>query len=236
MRKTLVSLALAAAIMTSVSVPAFATKKFNMGVFDGKDYVNVIADDMTGISFAFPRFGTIEDGGTYIVLDDGSRVSVSSSLQLTDSADICFLQFTRTSSFPAGLNSVIVKIGDNRYTFFNGQINPVTAGEIVLEEFDIPMKKELTSFMNDLIEHADEEIKVRLVCTSRDYDFILTNDMKAQILVMYGLYIDGGGTRESNMHDITEYDSVIVEKNGKRIQGNVTEKLLRVALEAFVNS
>ena len=42
MRKRLISFALAATIMVSTSLPAFATKKFDMSVFDGKDYVGVV--------------------------------------------------------------------------------------------------------------------------------------------------------------------------------------------------
>ncbi len=76
MRKRLISFALAATIMVSASLPAFATKKFDMSVFDGKDYVGVVTDDMAGWTLAFPRFGTIEEGGTYIVSDDDSRLSV----------------------------------------------------------------------------------------------------------------------------------------------------------------
>ena len=117
MRKRLISFALAATIMVSASLPAFATKKFDMSVFDGKDYVGVVTDDMAGWTLAFPRFGTIEEGGTYIVSDDDSRLSVSSSLHLNDTYDFYYLDFNRTGSFASGFNSVIVKIGDNRYNF-----------------------------------------------------------------------------------------------------------------------
>ena len=51
MRKRLISFALAAAIMVSASLPAFATKKFDMSVFDGKDYVGVVTDDMAVFIF-----------------------------------------------------------------------------------------------------------------------------------------------------------------------------------------
>lgn len=236
MKKKLVSLALAVVMMASVSMPALATSKFNMGVFDGRQDAFVYTDEMTGSSLVFPRIGVIEDGGTYISFDDGSRISVSSSLRLTDSFDICFLNFSRTGLFSTGLNSVIVKIGDNRYTFSNGQTDATTVDGIVLEDFNIPIKKELIPFMNDFIEHSSDEIKVRFVCDTKYYDFVLTNDMKSQILVIYDLYVTGNGTRERNLHDITECDSTIVLKNGKRIEGNVSEKILITLLDGIVNS
>ena len=141
MRKRLISFALAATIMVSTSLPAFATKKFDMSVFDGKDYVGVVTDDMTGWTFAFPRFGTIEEGGTYIVSDDDSRLSASSSLYLNDTYDFYYLDFNRTGSFASGFNSVIIKIGDNRYNFSNGQTDSTVSEGIVLESFSLPMKK-----------------------------------------------------------------------------------------------
>lgn len=55
MRKRLISFTLAATIMVSASLPAFATKKFDMSVFDGKDYVGVVTDDMTGWTFVEVR-------------------------------------------------------------------------------------------------------------------------------------------------------------------------------------
>lgn len=146
MRKRLISFALAATIMVSTSLPAFATKKFDMSVFDGKDYVGVVTDDMTGWTFAFPRFGTIEEGGTYIVSDDDSRLSASSSLYLNDTYDFYYLDFNRTGSFASGFNSVIIKIGDNRYNFSNEQTDSTVSEGIVLESFSLPMKKKTRSF------------------------------------------------------------------------------------------
>ncbi len=236
LKKKLVALALAATMMISVSTPALATSKFNMGVFDGRQDVSIVSDEMSGTSLVFPRLGTIEDGGTYVSFDDGSRASVSSSLQITDSFDLCFLDFTHTGPYFTGLNSIIVKIGDNRYTFSNTQINSTTIDGIVIESFRVPIKKELISFMNDFIEHSNDEIKVRFVGNVNDYDFVLTDDMKAKILVLYDLYVEGDGTRERNMHDITELDDTVVEKNGKRVKGNLAEKVLISALRTLLES
>ena len=236
MKKRLISFVLAVTIIVSTSLPAFATKKFDMSVFDGKDYVGVVTDDMTGWTFAFPRFGTIEEGGTYIVSDDDSRLSASSSLYLNDTYDFYYLDFNRTGSFASGFNSVIVKIGDNRYNFSNGQTDSTVSEGIVLESFSLPMKKELVPFMNDLAEHINDEIKVRFVGIYKDYDFALTYDMKLKILVMYDLYVAGNGTLNKNLRDITDLDRTIVSKNGEIIDGHRDEKILRTVLEGVVDS
>ena len=233
MKKKLVSLALAATMMISASVPAFATSAFNMGVFDGRQDVSIVSDEMSGTSLIFSRLGTIEDGGTYISFDDGSRISVSTSLRLTDSVDVCFLDFSRTGSFFSGLNSIIVKIGDNRYTFSNAQTTSTAIDGIALESFSIPIKRELVSFMNDFSEHSDDEIKVRFVGDVKSYDFVLTDDMKNQISVLYDLYAQGGGTRDKNLRNITDVDPTIVSKNGTIVDGHVKEEIIDAFFHAL---
>lgn len=232
LKKKVVSLALAAAMMISISVPALATSAFNMSVFDGRQDVSISSDDMSGTSLVFPRLGTIEDGGTYLSFDDGSRISVSASLQLTDSLDLCFLDFSHTGSFFTGLNSVIVKIGDNRYTFSNTQLDSTIIDGIVLESFRVPVKRELTSFMDDFIEHSNDEIKIRFVGDIKNYDFVLTDDMKSRILTLYDLYAQGGGTRDSNLRSVTLIDPTIVAKNGKTIDGLAKDKAIDAAIHA----
>ena len=154
----------------------------------------------------------------------------------TDVYDFYYLDFNRTGSFASGFNSVIVKIGDNRYNFSNGQTDSTVSEGIVLESFSLPMKKELVPFMNDLAEHINDEIKVRFVGIYKDYDFALTYDMKLKILVMYDLYVAGNGTRNKNLQDITDLDGTIVSKNGEIIDGHRDEKILRTVLEGVVDS
>ena len=120
-----------------------------------------------------------------------------------------------TGSFASGFNSVIVKIGDNRYNSSNGQTDSTVSEGIVLESFSLPMKKELVPFMNDLAEHINDEIKVRFVGIYKDYDFALTYDMKLKILVMYDLYVAGNGTRNKNLRDITDWTEPLSVKMEK---------------------
>lgn len=54
LKKKIVSLALAATLLVSVPVSAFATTKFNQGVFDGRDDLRVVTDTMTGETSVVP--------------------------------------------------------------------------------------------------------------------------------------------------------------------------------------
>lgn len=238
MRKKLVSLALAATIMVSTSLPAFATKKFDMSVFDGRQDVWFSSDEMTGKTYVFPYNMGNTGESSNIYADDGSSMGASVSLKITDSYDYYNLSFSRLGNTYMGLYEVIVKIGDNRYMFWNFSDTTSMFDEFgYFESVTVPMKKELIPFMNDLIAHKDDEIKVRLVGTSQSFDFVLNDTMKAEMLTMYSLFVDGNGTREKNLHDLTEWgDKTIVEKNGKVIQGNITEKILVAALDSALRS
>lgn len=238
MRKKLVSLALAATIMVSTSLPAFATKKFDMSIFDGRQDVWFTSDEMKGETYVFP-YNMGNDGESNIIYaDDGSSMGIGASLEITDSYDYYNLSFSRSGATYMGLYEVIVKIGDNRYTLWRFSDTASTFDEFgYFECVTVPMKKELIPFMNDLIEHKDDKIKVRFVGSYISYDFVLTDTMKTEILTMYDLFVDGNGTREKNLHDLTEWgDKTIVEKNGKVIQGNITEKILTAALDSALHS
>ena len=66
-------------------------------------------------------------------------------------------------------------------------------------------------FMQDLIQHRDEEIKVRLVGANREMEFVLTQAMKDGIIGLYDRYVMAGGTRQENMDLITQGNTVNVE-------------------------
>lgn len=84
LKKKVVSLALAAAMMISVSAPALATSAFNMSVFDGRQDVSISSDDMSGQTSVFLSGDSYSSA---IPFDDGSLLIVDSSLFLDDSYD-----------------------------------------------------------------------------------------------------------------------------------------------------
>lgn len=220
--KKIVSLALAAAIMVSVSVPALATSSFDKNVFNDRQDISVSEYEMDGVTIVTIVPDYFKDS---VVLFDNAFVLVNPKIGLTDNFDLYSFCFDYYGVNYSGLKSIIIKIGDNRYTFSNcGPSVSLTSDNFIHESISFPLKRETVKFMSDLAEHRDESIQVRLVGNSQNWDFALTDDMKNSILTLYDLYSRGGGTRDKNMRDITMSDSVVVSKNGKVIDGLAKEK------------
>ncbi len=230
LKKKLVALTLAATMMISVSTPALATSKFNMGVFDGRQDVTVFSDDMSGKS-TISLYG--DSYSSYIPFDDGSILTVQPSLYLTDSYDYYNIYFDCFGTSPVGMTGIIIKIGDNRYSFSNCYASHSTVDNTVLDTISLTLKRETVDFMNDFAEHKDEEIKVRITGTYATLDFSLTDEMKNEILTLYDLYAQGGGTRDKNLRDITDIDPAIVSKNGKLIDGHKKEKIIDALIHSL---
>ena len=91
------------------------------------------------------------------------------------------------------------------------------------------MKDQTTDMMKDFANHRSDEIRVRLTGSAKSIDFVLTDTVKNTLLDMYDLYVAGGGMRSGNMYQISEFDPVHVEKNGKRVIGNVVTTVLDLA-------
>lgn len=78
----------------------------------------------------------------------------------------------------------------------------------------MPGGKRMLSFMDDLIQHQNDEIKIRLQGTTQSFDFTLTDEMKNEILTLYDVYVNGGGIRKSNLDGISLVEKTVVTKNG----------------------
>lgn len=232
LKKKVVSLALAAAMMISVSAPALATSAFNMSVFDGRQDVSISSDDMSGQTSVFLSGDSYSSA---IPFDDGSLLIVDSSLFLDDSYDTYKIYFNCFEPSLAGMESIIIKIGDNRYNFSNCYTSQSRVNDnTVMETIAIMMKRETVGFMNDLKDHKDEEIRVRINGTYETLDFSLTDEMKNEILTLYDLYAQGGGTRDSNLRSVTLIDPTIVAKNDKTIDGLAKDKAIDAAIHALL--
>lgn len=219
LKKKIVSLALAAALLVSVPVSAFATKGFNQGVFDGREDIIVGRDDMEGQTIVLPSYDYY--GSTCTWLSPDAFITIRPGMVLDDDSDSFILTFDYLGRSFANLNSIIIKIGDNRYTFSNCYTSrSLTEDFLASEQISFFMKKETVGFMKDLSNHHDEEIKVRLNGSAQSFDFILSDEAKNCLLGLYDLYSSGGGTRETNLLKLTHHDTVIVERNGKVVIGD----------------
>lgn len=229
--KKLISLILSAALVFSLSMPAFATKKFDTSVFDGRDDFTISGDEMAGTLAVIP---VTEHFKGSIVLFDRAFVITSPFIYLNDDNDLYLFHFDCYGLDFSGLNSIIIKIGDDRYTFSDCYISTsVTTDNFIHESIGFFLKRETVGFMKDFVEHRDEEIKVRLVGAYQNQDFSLTDDMKNQLLTLYDLYTSGGGTRDQNLLSITNTDRVVVEKNGKVVDGHIKEEVIDTLFQAL---
>lgn len=229
LKKKMVSFALAAALLASVPVSAFATKGFNQGVFDGREDIQITSDAMTGETTVIP-VALSSDQMIIPVPDSGAVITVQPGIFLDDDKDTYLLVFDYLGVDWAKLNGIIIKIGDNRYSFTNCYSSRTIDDGYASEYVAFFMKDQTTDMMKDFADHRDEEINVRLVGSAKSIDFVLTDTVKNTLLDMYDLYAAGGGLRSSNMYQVSEFDPVHVEKNGKRVIGNVVTTVLDLAV------
>lgn len=228
MKKRFISMVLAVLFLVSVPLSALATSGFNQRVFDGHDNIVVDFDDMEGLTSVIPNRQYY--ASNFIILPDSSMVFPRSNIVLGDSFDFYTLTFNYYGRDPVGMNEIIFKIGDNRYSFSNCYTSrSVSDSGLTFESISFCAKKQTKDFMQDFANHRDDEIRVRISGSVQTLDFVLSDESKSCILDLYGLYVSGGGTRESNMFKITETDTVHVEKNGKQVIGNVVTTVLDLA-------
>lgn len=182
LKKRIVSLALAAMLLVSVPISAFATTKFNQGVFDGRDDLRISTDIMTGETSVVPT--ALDDGQMIIpVLDAGAIITVQPGIFLDDSKDTFILMFDYLGGDWAKLNGIIIKIGDNRYSFTNCYSSRSIDDGFASEYVAFYMKDQTAGMMKDLAEHRDDEITVRLTGSAKSIDFVLTDTVKTHYLI-----------------------------------------------------
>lgn len=211
MRKKLVSLVLVAALFFTIPLSAFATARFNKSVFYNYDGLFTAYDDMEGIFFV-RQSDTVQMS---LWTDATSMVTLEPEVFIADNLDAFLFQFSYLTLSPAEFDSIIFKIGDNRYNFSNCYVSSSMSDDgIYSESISFYVKKEIIPFMQDFIKHNEEEIKVRIRGTYKTLDFVLSDAMKTGLTDLYLLYVAGGGTNDLNMSTISSSDPVIIARNG----------------------
>lgn len=189
-------------VISLVLFSATALAEFDSSVFAGVDNVFVSIDDMEGVGYidltskepcffdpnyskykycAFYPSVRIDEKGTGVLRMFGSFYG----------EDWAFF------------DSMIIKIGNNRYTFseiYNDR-NVVEHAE-VNEELAIVMDSTTEVFVRDFIENADGEIKVRWCGDKYNVDFTMTDTMKSSFKTFFEKYIEAGGYDSSNIDNV----------------------------------
>ena len=107
------------------------------------------------------------------------------------------------------INEIVFKIGDNR-CFFTSDQGPINVRQesysngIVKEQLLIVLDANSISFMQDFIEHRDEEILVRFSGADSVMDFALTKEIKDATIGLYDRYVMAGGTQPESLQTVTD--------------------------------
>ena len=214
LKKKIVSFALAAALLVSVPVSAFASPAFNAQVLNGRNDITINIDDMTDVIYLNPS--SLYDGSMLVRPTAYTAILIDPHISLTDAFDFFDLSFSYHGYNLANLNMIAVKIGDNRYLFSKCRVSSSvddTDGTIY-ENISFTVKNEILPFMNDFVSHKDSEIKVRLIGNSSSFEFVLTDTMKRDICDMYNLYVSGGGLSQPDFHLLSYATETTVTRNG----------------------
>lgn len=209
MKKKILALMFAVLLAIMVPISAFATGSFNKAVFDNADDLTVKADDMSGITNIYST--SLSNGKAAIYVDWYTTITVMPTISLSDEVDGYLLGLYYVGQNWAFINNIIVKIGDHRYTISDFDVSrKVRSGSSVQEYICLFANSETIPMIQDLIEHRDEEIKVRFSGSNKNIDFTLTDDIKNGMINLYNLYVAGGGTNEKNIDLITKLDKTTV--------------------------
>lgn len=199
MKKRLVALITILLLVASLSLSTFAANGFNKAVFDNAEDVSMKRDDMTGQLVAVSE-SLLGIDGIAFPESGGGYVNTYMGVSISDSMNLSLLVFKYYASDWAFINRAIIKIGDKRYTFDNLDTSyNVLKDARINETFSIEITSKSMQMMTDLINHRDEDIKIRLHGTKRDIDFVLTDEMKNGIINIWNLYVAGGGTSKESM-------------------------------------
>lgn len=210
MKRKIFAVAMAIVLCVTMSLSAFATTRFNKAVFDTADDITVESDDMSGITSV--KSTSLAKGKGAIYVDWYTTVTVMPNISLSDEIDGYLLGLYYVGEDWAFINNIIVKIGDHRYTISDFDVSrKVRSGGSVQEYICLFANNETIPMIQDLIEHRDEEIKVRFSGSSKNIDFVLTDDIKNGMINLYNIYVAGGGTNKENIDLITELDKTTVK-------------------------
>ena len=218
MKKRIGSLVVAVLLSVATAVSAFATSEFKVSAFQDVDDYQIDIDDMTGeISISIK---SLLNESEFVGTDD-YLLAFYPMVTTNNDFDMFLFAVMYLGYQSENINQVIVKIGDNRYFFSDVELDMdglpewytsmIDSYGLVMELPVFIIDNRTIPFMQDLIQHRDEEIKVRLVGANREMEFVLTQAMKDGIIGLYDRYVMAGGTRQENMDLITQGNTVNVE-------------------------
>ena len=207
MKERIGSLVVSTFLAASVALGAAATSNFDISVFQNVDDIQMQYDAMTGEAFIYNKSLVIDGKGMIAVNDHVAEVLPM--VNSDESVDAFMLNLNYYGYSWMNINEIVFKIGDNRY-FFTSDQGPINARQevysngMVQEQLVIVFDANSLSFMQDFIEHRDEEILVRFSGASGVMDFALTKEIKDAAIGLYDRYVMAGGTQPESLKTATD--------------------------------
>lgn len=216
MKRKFISLLLAFFLSISISISAFASAGFNRSVFNGRDDIAVSYDDSKKVTRVYTQDWI--DGKTSVDFKPRGLIITTPRIDTVeadnDSLDIFEFGFDYFGHNWANLNEISISINGTQYNFSECIISHTTEYEnLVHESISFYLKNDSMPFMDYFVKHQSTEIKIRLIGKAQSFDFVLTDDMKSSILLLYDLFTKGNGTRKVNMDNIGVVDQTVIKAN-----------------------
>ena len=213
MKKKIFAVILIAVLSICVAMPAFATDGFNKGVFDTVEDITVEDDDMTGI-VTVSSTSLNKGRNAAIDIDWSTVVTIRPHISVSKDLDAYSFSVGYVADSWAFIDEMIIKIGDNRYTFSDLDVSRnVRSSGSIQESFVVFMNSDVNAMMQDLIEHREDEIKIRLRGSRSSVDFVLSKNIKDAMIHLYNVFAAGGGINQTNMKILDVATSFTVEVN-----------------------
>lgn len=190
-----------------VSAQAFAAGSFDISVFENVNGIEISRDDMKDATYidmnrdADSWRDAFFDPG----LSDYYYCSFYPSIRINSSGVAVMRWFCDFFGEDwAFIDEIIIKVGDNRYSFSGVDIdrNVVDHGD-VLEELGIVFGDEHLAFLQDFAAHCEDgPIKVRLCGDNYDVDFTMSDSMVKWLKTFITLYDEAGALNASYLSDV----------------------------------
>lgn len=220
MKKRLAAIAVTLCLAMSLGNPAFAASGFNAGLLRSNDDVLYFSDDMEGWSYYELLFGERYE---YFYYPTETWVSYEPRVYSTNTSDCFELHFNLTDymyeyeskseylssrHFYALPEKIIFKVGNTRYEFYDFDVSMDYDLSAVrtsyIEEFDLVFDSNSYKLIETIAANPSSTVSVRIKGALYDYDFEMSESDVENIVKLYNLYVQAGGTRTQNLETITK--------------------------------
>ena len=206
MRKRWLSVFLSALLLTMLLPACTGSKeaKFDLASFMEDDFYTVDYDDMLGQAYIQPA--GVDKGEYKIDYDGFYTIGFEPFIYVDGSVSTCGITVSNTTRGGwVNFDKLVVKIDDINYIFSKLDITKLEDASYTVEFFNIFIDNNATSFMESIVEHQDEVIRVYIIPEEDTitFNFVLSEEMKAGIAKTFEQYEAAGGTSKANMKIVT---------------------------------